>query len=164
MKRIYFSLLCLGLTALFSCRSDSSDSAGRDTTLLNSEETAVAEPALVLPYVVSINSETQQMEIRKHPNAGTASYQAEDITRAINQRYPDIQLKWLRQEGETAYVKIEDARFLTSQSGSEGARAYMIEATFGFTEIPGIKAVNFDFEEGDHAMPGVYTRADFGDY
>jgi hypothetical protein len=38
---------------------------------------------------------------------------------------------------------------------------FLAEATFALTEIEGIKAVNFNFQEGDHAAPGTYTRNDF---
>jgi hypothetical protein len=42
--------------------------------------------------------------------------------------------------------------------GSAGAESFMITTTYSFTELKGINYVSFDFEEGDHAMPGVYNR------
>jgi hypothetical protein len=37
----------------------------------------------------------------------------------------------------------------------------MAIATYTLTEMAGIKYVHYDFEEGDHAEPGTYSRANF---
>ncbi len=42
--------------------------------------------------------------------------------------------------------------------GTTGADDYMSTTTFTLTELRGIKYVNFAFEEGDHAVPGTYSR------
>jgi hypothetical protein len=42
-----------------------------------------------------------------------------------------------------------------------GAKIYMMESTYSFTELPNVKFVKFIFREGDHASPGVFTRKDF---
>lgn len=64
----------------------------------------------------------------------------------------------------TASVEIINAEYLTQRMGSSGAQAYLASVTFTLTENPQIKKVNFIFEEGDHAMPGTYTRLDFKNY
>ena len=64
---------------------------------------------------------------------------------------------------DIVFVKIDDANKLTQGMGSTGAESYLAELTFSLTELKGIKAVNVNFQEGDHAMPGVYTRDDFKD-
>jgi spore germination protein GerM len=60
-------------------------------------------------------------------------------------------------------VKIEviNAEHLTQRMGSTGAEVYLAEAVFTLTECPGITSVRFAFEEGDHARPGAYSRANF---
>lgn len=45
--------------------------------------------------------------------------------------------------------------------GTTGAQAYLAELTYSMTEVPTVKYVNFDFQEGDHASPGVYQKIDF---
>ena len=45
-----------------------------------------------------------------------------------------------------------------AQRGTTGADDYMSTTTFTLTELKNIKYVNYDFEEGDHAMPGTYSR------
>ena len=107
---------------------------------------------------------TQMMEIRKSPDADMSNLGPNDIIDAINYKYPQIKLEWVKQEGNKAFVKIADARYLTSGSGTEGANAYMAEVTFSLTELKGINEVNFNFIEGDHARPGAYTREDFKNF
>jgi len=45
--------------------------------------------------------------------------------------------------------------------GSTGAEEFLAAATFTLTEYDNIKAVNFIFEGGDHAEPGIYSRETF---
>ena len=40
----------------------------------------------------------------------------------------------------------------------------MISATVTLTELPDIKFVNFDFEVGDHALPGTNGRKYYLDW
>lgn len=59
------------------------------------------------------------------------------------------------------FIRIPDSEYLTQRMGSTGAYEYMIAVTFTFTELEEIEFVNFDFELGDHAKPGTYTRQQF---
>ena len=73
-------------------------------------------------------------------------------------------LKLIGIEGNQALVEIINARYLTQRMGSTGADAFLAEATFTITEHPGIDMVYFQFEEGDHASPGLYSRENFTDH
>lgn len=61
-------------------------------------------------------------------------------------------------EGKTARVRISDDRQLTQQMGSAGATGYIQAVTYTLTSLPAIAFVDFDFQEGDHAVPGRYSR------
>lgn len=61
----------------------------------------------------------------------------------------------------TANVEIINDRHLTQNMGTTGADAYLAGVTFTLTENEEIHSVNFIFREGDHAIPGVYTRKSF---
>jgi hypothetical protein len=74
---------------------------------------------------------------------------------------PTIKLDYVKSSGDTIYIRIADANYLTQQMGSSGAEAYLAELVYNCTEIPGIRYVNLAFEEGDHAQPGTYKREDF---
>ncbi len=80
------------------------------------------------------------------------------ICSILNASWPEVQAKIIRMSKDTIYISIPESNYLTQQMGSSGAQAYMVAATFSFTELKGIKYVTFDFEEGDHAIPGVYNR------
>src|SRR5690606_10248244 len=61
----------------------------------------------------------------------------------------------------TVFVKIDSSQYLTAEMGSAGAREYVAITTFTLTEAAGINYVYYQFEEGDHAAPGVYDRLYF---
>lgn len=145
---------------LASCMSDQSDKSPEERA---ADSAAIADQnkTLAVPWIVELNDSTHLMEIKKNPDANMENLSYLDIVDALNYKYPQIKLEWLKQEGKTAYVKIEDADYLTRESGTEGARAYLAEVTFSLTEFADIEAVDFSFKEGDHARPGVYKREDF---
>lgn len=95
---------------------------------------------------------------------GTAK--APGTFRTEGARGPDgpPQVKLLNVKNHTASVEVINAEYLTQRMGSSGAQAYLASVTFTLTENPEIKKVNFIFEEGDHAMPGIYSRSDFKNY
>jgi hypothetical protein len=72
-------------------------------------------------------------------------------------------LKLVSLVDDTISVEVINSPYLTQRMGSTGAEAFLAEATFTLTEHPGTTTVQFLFEEGDHARPGIYTREDFLD-
>ncbi|MGB2965542.1 MAG: hypothetical protein WBB69_16325 [Anaerolineales bacterium] len=70
-------------------------------------------------------------------------------------------LKLIEVKDEVAIVEIINATYLTQRMGSTGADVFLAEATFTLTEYKNIKFINFLFEVGDHATPGLYSRKDF---
>lgn len=80
----------------------------------------------------------------------------------LNEKYASlIKLDLERQDGDTIFVDIENAAHLTQSMGTTGAFGYLAEVTYTLTELPGVKYIHFNFEEGDHASPGLYQRKDF---
>lgn len=153
------SILVVAVILMASCRID--PKKGSENPAADSAALADLSKTLVVPWIVELNDSTQMMEIKKNPAANLTNLTELDIIDALNLKYPQIKLEWVKKEGSKAFVKIEDASFLTMQSGTEGARAYLAEVTFSLTEIKGITEVNFSFKEGDHARPGDYSREDF---
>lgn len=87
------------------------------------------------------------------------SYQV--VLKQFNMRYPLINVAFVKLSDDTIFVKIEDASYLTQRMGSAGAYAFMSEFVYSLTEVPTIHFVDIDFQEGDHASPGMYSREDF---
>lgn len=152
-----FKYLVLALIFSASCQSE----PGKTAASRQEAEYMDKEKTLVVPWNVQINDSTHVMEIKREPAADMTNLQPADIVDALNLKYPEIKLVWIKLEGSKAFVNIGDATFLTQRSGSEGAQAYLAEVTYSLTELQGITAVEFMFKEGDHARPGVYTRSDF---
>lgn len=85
----------------------------------------------------------------------------EPVITFINNNNPNIKLEFAKTSGDTLFLRIPDATFLTQQMGSSGPEVYFAETVYNCTEIPGIKFVSFDFKAGDHAEPGTFKREDF---
>ena len=81
---------------------------------------------------------------------------------SIQNELPTIILQKLEQR--TAYITVANDQYLTQSMGSSGAQDWLAGVTYTLTEHPNIKAVDFSFTAGDHAMPGMYTRESFKDY
>ncbi len=76
----------------------------------------------------------------------------------FNAQNEKVHLEFLKHNGDTLFVKIPESTVLTQQMGTAGADGYLSIATYTLTESQLVNFVHFDFEEGDHAMPGVYSR------
>jgi hypothetical protein len=97
----------------------------------------------------------------EYPNAS-----AYEIAVALNAAFRTdsaAQFKITAIRDNTAFVKILDSGRLTQGLGSAGAQEYLAQVTFSLTSVPGIHSVEFDFEEGDHAAPGIFDRQHFVD-
>lgn len=83
------------------------------------------------------------------------------VIEMLNEQNPQIQIELGKTSNDTAHVKIENSDFLTQQCGTAGADSYLASVVYNLTEFKNIECVNFDFELGDHAVPGTYSRNDF---
>ena len=79
----------------------------------------------------------------------------------LNQRQAMSKIQFLKKHKDTVFIKIENGAYLSQQMGTTGAWNWLAETTFTLTELKGIENVNMEFEEGDHARPGNYTRERF---
>ncbi|WP_207428304.1 hypothetical protein [Pedobacter sp. SYSU D00535] len=159
------SIFVLVLALLFAaCQGDNKNTgASRETEAQPSKTEEQTAPLASPPWTAEFNEQKQELELRQH-YPDREDIPVEDIVSSLNKKYPQIPLQMLGMHGDTLAVTITDATALSREMGSAGAEAYLAEATFSLTEARGVKAVAFKFEEGDHAMPGVYTRESFQDF
>ncbi len=157
-----FSSISIFLIFLISCQSDSKKTEQQESVSENSEP--AREKRLDVPWMAVYNDSTQMMELKKNSAADASNLNVLDILDALNIKYPQIKLEWVKQEGQKIVVKIADADYLTQRMGTTGSQSYLAEATYSLTEIKGISAVHFDFIEGDHARPETLTRESFRDF
>lgn len=153
-KLLYLLPLCLCLFTV-ACNN----SAETETDEIDSVEIV---PQTLL-WQAEMNDSTGKLEMTKDKPAGLDSLGPEPIVGFLNQTNPNVQIQYLKTSGDTVYLKIPDAHYLTQQMGSTGPVYFFAAAVYNLTEVPGIHYVNFDFEEGDHATPGVMSRDSFKD-
>jgi hypothetical protein len=61
-------------------------------------------------------------------------------------------------EGRTVRVSLSDDELLSQRMGSTGASGYLQIVTLSLTSLKDIDCVDYKFEPGDHAQPGIYCR------
>lgn len=161
MRSILKNTALIGFTALItlSCQNEvKENNTATGTDSLSQDVTE--QPVIMNEYELlwSYDAELDSM-VKKE---GVAPSDADQIIQAINKKYAQIAvLDYVKTSSDTVYVKIADATQLNSQMGTAGAHEYLSEITYSLTDIPTINFVNFDFEEGDHATPGVYEKESF---
>lgn len=156
-----FSVVLIAVLLMAACQNETRQAPAEspDPEPEAVEEAVIALPSL--PYFALFDEQEEQLEIEKHPDFDTSQLHVDSLTNLLRLHYPEVPLVVDTLEGDTLYVSITDATFLTQQMGSSGAKVYLLEATYAFTELRDIDVVHFNFTEGDHAMPGVYTRERF---
>lgn len=147
----YLIILSLAL-AVASCGSNKADQPAEDGS-----DTLAA----VYSWEASLNDSTGKLEITKDELGGPDTLTAASVITYLNARNPNVQLTFVKISGDTLYVSIPDAHYLTQQMGSSGPQLYFAETVYNLTELAGIKHVNFDLEEGDHAGPETLNRDSF---
>jgi len=71
----------------------------------------------------------------------------------------EMKVEFTKIKNDTLYVNIPDASHMTQRMGSTGAMQILASLVYALTENHTF--VYIDFEEGDHASPGKYTRENF---
>jgi hypothetical protein len=99
----------------------------------------------------TLNDSTRRLEMKKVEAVGPDSLSPAAVVAYLNSSDSTIKLVLVKNSGDTIYLKIPDAEHLTQQMDSTGSTLYMVQVIYNLTEIPGIRHVNLDFEEGDHA-------------
>jgi len=153
MKNIVPGFFLIILLTLFIACNNKRENPGAETLTPNS----------VFSWQVIYDDSSGNFEMKKTTQTGPDSLEASAVTDYMNSLNPNINLIFKKVSGDTVYLSIADASFLTEQMGSTGATNYMATVTYNFTEIPGIHFINLDFVEGDHAGPGVYQRSSFSE-
>ena len=149
-----FIIICASIFFV-SCKSGTADQQATESDTTNAN--------INYAWVASLNDTTGKMELKKSEATAIDSLSPASIINFINGKDTNIHLDLTKISNDTIYVKIPNATHLTQQMGSSGAELYMAGVIYNLTELNGIRYVNFDFEEGDHAGPGTYNRDSFKD-
>ena len=150
-----YLLILLACSLFVACNNKADKPAAEEDT------TTVSE--YIYSWQATLNDSTGKLEMKKQEMVGPDSLSPQAVINFLNNSNPNITLTFLKTSGDTIFIKIPDATYLTQQMGSTGPTMYFAAAVYNLTEIPGIRFASFDFEEGDHAQPGTFTRENFKD-
>ena len=137
--------------------SDSSASNKLPTQGVKPENSLVYVPTYAL-WAFKYDTVLSDFKLIKMRLFNKDTLTAQSIETIINKTWPKVQVKYLKTSKDTIFLVIPESEVLTQQMGTTGAEHFMISATYSFTEFVGIKYVSYQFEYGDHANPGVYSR------
>lgn len=152
MKHTPFIILACLL--IISCNNKADQPA-------STEDTVASEN--MYSWQATLNDSTGRLEMKKMESPGPDTLTPEAVVNYLNTTNPNIKLELAKASGDTVYLAIPDAMYLTQQMGSTGPTLYFANVVYNLTEIPGYNFVRFLFEEGDHASPGTYNRGSFKD-
>ncbi len=127
----------------------------------DTEEDSTTISPYTFSWQATLNDSTGKLELTKQEMIGPDSLSPQAVVDFLNSSNPNISLTLVKTSGDTIFIKIPEPTYLTQQMGSTGPTMYFASAVYNLTEIPGIRFANFDFEEGDHAQPGTFTKESF---
>lgn len=159
-------ILLIASLLFISCGSNNNEEVIYETKT-DTATTTLAEDSLVTiinrPSLWTIEiPESQGEEKLKEPqDQKIKSLSAVQLVSVLNDNFPDVQIQYNKVSQDTIYVSIPESNTLTQQLGSTGAYNYMATAVYNLTELQNVKYVHFEFSEGDHAMPGTFSRENF---
>jgi len=74
--------------------------------------------------------------------------------------YPP-KLKLLKISADTVYLTVINDFYLTQSMGTTGAEEYIVNSGISLLEIDGINYVDYNFNMGDHAYPGTFSKTGY---
>lgn len=149
------------LTALLEDANRKMEALGVDgrVTRDNCDEIKIWADSMVksLGQGIWYPGETVYPVFAKTVKTGNVEMLIEELNRKFRaDKLPEV--LYLGMENGKIQIGVSNDSQLTSGMGSSGAISYMNAVTFTLGSFPGVEQIEFKFEEGDHAAPGVYTR------
>lgn len=132
----------------YTWQAEFDSATGTDTLVRGSRINDIRND--VNKLIVALNKTLDEAEIVRSQGEG------------VRTEFPKISLRKIDQR--TADIEVTNDQYLTQKMGSSGAQDFLAGVTYTLTENPQVKSVNFIFNAGDHAMPGLYSRESFTSY
>lgn len=123
-------------------------------------DTATSPLTAIHLWRVNVDSNSK----KRTPNFNEANLNVDSLIRGLNKLYPNVLLEKVKTSGDTVYTKIRDSEYLSESIGSSGPQFYFAEVVLNLTSVPNINFVKIDFEEGSHAVPGVWSAEEYSGY
>lgn len=145
--RYFFFLLIL----LF-CLSCNNASEKENDTSPNPVEYAIPENILVW------NVDTEAMVMKRDSSIHDSIITINRVINGLNEKYPQVKLRLLKQGGDTIFIEVPDASYLGEQMGSAGSAAWFDDVVINLTSAPGINHVSFRMDIHSHAQSAIISR------
>ena len=164
IKLLICALICCAI--FFSCHSNDKEKADEEEIAGAAASASIssdsAKTIINQSMIWTVDDENQGKEKLKKPvNAMPDTFSMAHVIQLINDNFTGIKMELIKVSNDTVYVKIPESSRLTDQIGDTGAENYLASVTFTLTETKNIKFINFNFKEGEHAEPGVFSRESF---
>ena len=155
-----YVLLFVTIAAVIACNNDASKEKESDLTKeVNQPQQWFATDTVVI-WDCSAEDET-----RKRIYAPIDSVTVpQAIINGVNKTYAEVKLEFDHLSGDTMFVKIPSAEWLTERAGNSGAEQYLSFAALNLLKAKAVNYVHFDFVAGVHARPTTWSDKDFSDW
>lgn len=155
MKKLFYVITAI---TIISCNNNADNNTNEPVT---NDTLAFGENAGDTLYFWNVNNEQSTRTKVYTERVSNPNVQA--IINGLNMVYPDILIQFTNISSDTLNVSILQSEKLTQQMGTSGAAQYFATACVNLFEAHNINYIHFDFKEGDHAKPGIFSRQQFAD-
>lgn len=152
MKISHLIIVAIVLITACKCNNDQNRPTAEDSILVI--------PDTLLVY--DVNTETKTW--KRFTEVPDSAFTATRIVNGLNQKYPEVQLQFLKQSNDTLYVAVPNNEFLGERMGNDGASSWFSDAVLNLTGVPGVTYVNMQMDRRSHASPGVFTKENVKGY
>lgn len=118
-------------------------------------ENAVADSILVW----NIDAEARNMV--RDTTVPDSIISVQRILNGLNEKYPKVPVRLIKQSADTVYTVVPDASFLGEQMGSAGAATWFADAVINLTSVPGINYVSFLMDPHSHAQSSIISGKEY---
>lgn len=121
------------------------------------------QPAIPVEQYYAWNVDYEAQTKQRNPQLTADNLNADSIITWLNSTHPNVQLQKMELKHDTIVLEIPDSEYLTQRMGSTGPQEYLSKVVLNLTAVAGIRFVQLEFEEGDHASPGVWSKKNFAE-
>jgi hypothetical protein len=126
----------------------------------NVEEVSLVVFDSVLAWDVNADS----MIMKRDMYVPDSAINIDRIINGLNEKYPEVQLVFLKKSADTVYTKIPNGEHLGNEMGSAGASAWYADAVINLTSVPGVNYVSFSMDTFSHAGSTIIGRENYRDW
>ena len=130
----------------------------------NKDESIEEISLVVSDTALAWNVNADSMIMRRDLDVPDSAINISRIINGLNDKYPEVQLVFLKKSGDTAYTKVPNGEHLGNEMGSAGASAWYADAVINLTSVKEINYVSFSMDTFSHAGSTIIGRENYKDW